>query len=702
MDVAAGSTRERVVRFGLFEFRTDTHELWKQGIRIRLQTKPAQILTALLDHPGELVTREELCHQLWPDGVFVDFESGLNTATNRLRTAIGDSAEQPRFIETLPRLGYRFICPIVEVIRESDTAPTLPPVQKTCFTLGPVDAVPTSIRPVDARILPIRIYGAIGLLLATFAGLLVAGAVYSRSRSASGPSFQPLTYRPVRVSSARFLPGSKSAIYTDVSATDMPDTISLSLDHANIQPHEIARGTLASVSRSGELALLTRRNDQRALQLFDFPANAQRSSQVAPDVRYADWLPDGRAMAWVRTSATECSVEFPAGHQVYRYPGWITDLRVSPDGKRVAFVEHPFRDDDRGHVRIVDTSGRTWLLTSDWSSISGLAWSRFAHEIWFTASKSGLARALYAVSDSARLRRISNAPASLRLFDIADNGRVLMSVEDLRSSMIAKLAGEQSESDISQFDDSNVAAISANGDRLLFTEAGLAGGQNYQAFIFDAKSHNSYPLGRGRGMALSPNGRFAITIDPQNATALSLITIDSGMSRCIYGYGIHYQWARFVSDTSLLVGGSSPGAPLRLYRQALVGGAPSPLAGLHYVDWPVVSADGHKVAGLLGRKPVLLDLTQNSMQSLPVQNVLPFAWAANGRSLLVATLYSKTPELLSLDLQSGSLNTWKTLHLADSAAYAGLGGIVAAPDAGAYAYSIHQNLSRLYVVDGWS
>ena len=99
--------------FGPFEVRAASGELRKHGIRIRLQRQPFQILVILLRHPGEVVTREQLRDQLWSDGTFVDFEHGLNAAINRLREALSDDADKPRFIETLPRLGYRFIAPVL-------------------------------------------------------------------------------------------------------------------------------------------------------------------------------------------------------------------------------------------------------------------------------------------------------------------------------------------------------------------------------------------------------------------------------------------------------------------------------------------------------------------------------------------------------------------------------------------------------------
>ncbi|MGA8025817.1 MAG: winged helix-turn-helix domain-containing protein [Bryobacteraceae bacterium] len=131
----------RIYRFGAFELRTQTGEFSKHGVRMKIQIKPLRVLEALLERPGELVSREELCSRLWASGTFVDFESGLNTATNRLRAALGDSAESPRYIETLPRLGYRFICPVSKV-EEAESVPVTvtasqpPPVIASNLTSG--------------------------------------------------------------------------------------------------------------------------------------------------------------------------------------------------------------------------------------------------------------------------------------------------------------------------------------------------------------------------------------------------------------------------------------------------------------------------------------------------------------------------------------------------------------------------------------
>src|SRR5215468_10944249 len=98
-----------IVRFGVFEADLRAGELRKQGVRVKLQEQPFQVLIVLLQRPGEVVTREELRNHSWSPDTFVDFDNSLNTAINKLREALGDSADNPRFIETLPRRGYRFV-----------------------------------------------------------------------------------------------------------------------------------------------------------------------------------------------------------------------------------------------------------------------------------------------------------------------------------------------------------------------------------------------------------------------------------------------------------------------------------------------------------------------------------------------------------------------------------------------------------------
>jgi DNA-binding winged helix-turn-helix (wHTH) protein len=126
-----------IIRFGLFEFDPRSGELRKQGLKVRLQGQPVEILSMLLARPGELVTREELQKKLWPQDTFVDFDPSLNAAMKRLRSALGDSAETPRFIETLARRGYRFLAPVdaqpAVPVEVSVAVPVAPPLPRRAF-----------------------------------------------------------------------------------------------------------------------------------------------------------------------------------------------------------------------------------------------------------------------------------------------------------------------------------------------------------------------------------------------------------------------------------------------------------------------------------------------------------------------------------------------------------------------------------------
>ncbi len=114
----------RIIRFGPFEFQPDTGEIRKHGLRVKLRGQPIEMLLMLLQRPGEAVTREELQRRLWPADTYVDFEHSLNAAMKRLRAALGDSADAPRFIETLAGRGYRFVAPVSQPAEE---APQVPP-----------------------------------------------------------------------------------------------------------------------------------------------------------------------------------------------------------------------------------------------------------------------------------------------------------------------------------------------------------------------------------------------------------------------------------------------------------------------------------------------------------------------------------------------------------------------------------------------
>jgi TolB-like protein/DNA-binding winged helix-turn-helix (wHTH) protein/Flp pilus assembly protein TadD len=161
----------RLRRFAQFELDLRTGELYKEGKRIKLQEQPCHVLALLVEHPGDLVTREELRKTLWPNDTFVDFDHGVNLAINKLRDALGDSVEKPRFIETLPRRGYRFIAPVStpKTLRDSE-----PQARVTSFPAGLAGSGSSRWRRVLLS----------ALLALSFLVVLVFFVTYRRGRSA--------------------------------------------------------------------------------------------------------------------------------------------------------------------------------------------------------------------------------------------------------------------------------------------------------------------------------------------------------------------------------------------------------------------------------------------------------------------------------------------------------------------------------------
>jgi DNA-binding winged helix-turn-helix (wHTH) protein/TolB-like protein len=135
------------VRFGLFEFDVGSGALLRQGVPVRLQPQPARVLALLVRSPGDVVTRETLQQEVWGDGTFVDFERGLNFCIAQIRSALGDSADSPRFIETLPKRGYRFIAPVSIAASGAEAAKAEQPRSVAVAPLVPADLPRTLARP---------------------------------------------------------------------------------------------------------------------------------------------------------------------------------------------------------------------------------------------------------------------------------------------------------------------------------------------------------------------------------------------------------------------------------------------------------------------------------------------------------------------------------------------------------------------------
>ncbi len=192
---------------------------------------------------------------------------------------------------------------------------------------------------------------------------------------------------------------------------------------------------------------------------------------LAGNVAYADWSPDGKQLVVSKFSASGAQLEYPPGHILCQQKsGWFSHPRFSPDGQVIAFENHPNVDQDDGVIEIVDLAGKTTILSKEFISLEGLAWNPNGKEVWFAGDSSvrtGWADSIRCVTLSGKERVVLLLP-NLRLHDIARDGRVLLSHENWRRQLLGFFPGDKNEHPYSWLDDSNPTSLSAVGRILCF------------------------------------------------------------------------------------------------------------------------------------------------------------------------------------------------------------------------------------------
>ena len=344
MGVQAGSAEAGVpaysrVRFGLFEANLETGELRKSGTRIRIQAQPFRILSILLERPGEVVSREEIQHRLWGTDTIVDFDHSLGTALNKIREALGDSAENPRFIETLARRGYRFIAPV--------TIPDLPPLANP-FVLAAVHAETKDAAAVPSQkfrwsIAAILVVIALGL--AFLAGLrvgsgpvatpLITQVTYSGRVSPGNPEFESLPGTATDGSRIYFsqIENGRSEMAEALIADGETSTLAI--------PAEIAAPSLGDISPDGSKLLLRNHLATGAEQALWIVSTIGGEAREIPGILAHDatWMPDGQHILYASDNslfvAREDGME---KRQFAALPGRAFWLRWSPNGKVLRFT----------------------------------------------------------------------------------------------------------------------------------------------------------------------------------------------------------------------------------------------------------------------------------------------------------------------------------------------------------------------------
>jgi Tol biopolymer transport system component len=427
--------------------------------------------------------------------------------------------------------------------------------------------------------------------------------------------------------------------------------------------------------------------------------------EVLEDVGWADWAPDGGSLAVVRWAGSRQRLEFPVGKVLYETSGWISHPRVSPDGLRVAFLDHPLYGDDRGSVAVVDRAGKR-TLGGSWATAWGLAWPPGGKEIWFTAARVGSSREVHAISMSGKERLVARVTGNLMLHDISREGRVLLAQDSGNFGILALAPGAREERELSWLDAGVVRDISHDGRKILFFEVGEGGGEGYSVYVRDTNGSPPVRLGLGRALAFSPDGKWVLTGDIRtDPTQLLLLPTGAGDPVALTRDRLHHDFGGFLPDGKrVLFAGREPGRGNRLYIQAISGGAPVPVSPEGITGGGgSISPDGRFVAALGPEgKIVLYPTSRGEPLAVPGVSALefPLQWSPDAKFLYVMRAGQVPARVSRLDPFTGRRELWKEFAPPDPAGVVEVQGIVMTPDAASYAYTYIRILSMLYVAEG--
>ncbi len=547
------------------------------------------------------------------------------------------------------------------------------------------------------------------LVAAIVAIVAALGFVFLRYSAPSAPlSYEQITFRRGPIAAARFAPDGKTIVYSAAWDGGPIETFAARLGSPEWRSLNLPDAALLAMSANGEMVIQSARlplvSTARLGTLARVPLAGGGLRELLDNVAWADWSPDGSNLAVVHVAANKERIEYPIGKVLHETTGWISNLRISPAGDRIAFLDHPMRWDDEGGVAIVDLAGRETVLSTGWQTERGLAWAPGGDEIWFTASKAGN-RSIYAVSLNRKLREVADAPGGLTLQDIAADGRVLLTRDNHRVGILTVGSGATAEHDLSWLDWSIPYDLSGDGKVLLFGEDSGGTGPLYAACMRTTDGASPpVRLGRGNPTSFSPDGRWALSIVHTAPEQLIMLPTGAGRERTLpAGVVIHYDNALWFPDGKhILVVGREAGHEDRCYVQATSRGEPKAMTPEGTVGL-LVSPDGGQVLvrdtrgkfwfyAVAGGAPNLVaGLTEGDM---PVQ------WAAGGRSLFVARHEPAELNVYRFDLASGARRLCKELTPADRTGLVAMGLPRVTRTGDTYVYYYSTLLSDLYVAQG--
>ncbi len=552
-----------------------------------------------------------------------------------------------------------------------------------------------------------KLAAALGAVVLALAGAYLIGK--KNVAPALSPHFHQLTFQRGSIFGAKFAPDGQSILYSAAwNGAEKEQVYTTRADALMSRAIELNDSEVLGISSKGEMAIRqkTEANIIPKGLLSVVPLTGGAPRELLADVLHASWSPDGSSMAVVHFVGSECRLEYPIGKTIYSTStGEATDVAVSPDGKRVAFFDHPNSTDTRGYVAVVDLSGKVTRLTKEWSDLTGLAWSRSGDEIWFTGSDAGINSALYGVDLSGRLRDLLHIPGRLHLFDISRDGQVLLTNEATRQELYGHRAGQAKDVDLSWFDWSLGRSLSSDGQWVVVEEDGEGGGPSYTVFLRKTDGSPAIRLGSGMGLDISPDNKWVASTAVKQPAPIVVLPTGAGEPLTLGDAQLfHTAAARFTPDgKALLIVAAAHGQAPRTFLVKLDGSAPQPL-GPEEFRGVTVSPDGKSIVGRMKGSFFMISLTDPSQAPQLLSFIKPddalAGWSADSQSLYVGDL-AKVPVKVSLvDVKTGQRKLHHEHAPADLSGVLGIGPGRITPDGSFYTYGVGRTLSFLYVVEG--
>ena len=543
--------------------------------------------------------------------------------------------------------------------------------------------------------------------LGLVAAVLLAAVFFLGRNSASVPlpSFTQLTFRRGAIYTARFTSDGKGIFFSASWDGDPVDVSFMRSESPVVQTLSLPNTQMLSISRTGEMAVLLNSKylfhfvNQGTLARMSLAGGNAR--EMLENVQEADWSPDGSALAVVRFDKTHNYLEYPIGKRLYQTEGYISNPRVSPNGDQIAFLDHPLHGDSRGTVTVVDSNGQSKKLTEEWTDENGLAWSPRGDEVWFTASKTGEAQALYAVTLSGRQRVLLRSPIGLKLQDLSPSGEVLLTGNHESTPVIGLAPGQTKERDLSWLSVVRITDLSSDGASFIFNDSGQGSGTNYAVYLRKTDGSPAVRLGDGHGHGRSPDGKWVISV-LLNPPQIVLLPTGAGEARHLERFGIEqygYGAAWLPNGKGIVFVGKEKGRPMRTFVQDLDGSQPRPVTPEGVTGY-VVSPDGKLLFGR--EKKALYPLDGGEPRTVPglEDEDRVIRWTDTADSVFIYRDRERPIRIYKLNLSTGRKELAKETLPGDSAGLLGTVTVLLTPDGKGYVYAFTRRLSDLYLVKG--